>query len=108
MNCPVDLRTDLYSLGVLFYEGLAGQIPFPTEDKNELVHRHIALVPEPPLVASSEFERGVSAVTARKAPVRFLDLRVLVTERDFASEPGRLRPNWYIQDQAISLNLVLT
>ncbi len=71
MNCPVDLRTDLYSLGVLFYEGLAGQLPFPTEDKNELVHRHIALVPEPPLVASSEFERGVSAVVLKllaKAP----------------------------------------
>lgn len=87
MNCPIDLRTDLYSLGILFYEALAGQLPFPTEDKNELVHRHIALVPDPPLAASSEFERCVSAVVLKllsKAPEdRYLSAQGLIADLQF-------------------------
>ncbi|NNM54662.1 MAG: AAA family ATPase [Spirochaetales bacterium] len=87
MNCPVDLRTDLYSLGVMFYESLAGQLPFSAEDKNELIHRHIALVPEPPLVASSEYERCVSAVVLKllaKAPEnRYCSAYGLVADLNF-------------------------
>ncbi|MCK4345887.1 MAG: serine/threonine protein kinase, partial [Bacteroidales bacterium] len=48
MNRMLDYRTDLYSLGVTFYEMLANQLPFPTKDAMELVHCHIAKEPIPP------------------------------------------------------------
>ena len=47
MNRTVDYRTDLYSMGVTFYEALAGRLPFPATDAMELVHAHIAQEPEP-------------------------------------------------------------
>lgn len=48
MNRKVDYRTDFYSLGVTFYEILTGSYPFKTEDELELIHCHIAKLPEAP------------------------------------------------------------
>jgi len=47
INRSVDYRTDLYSLGVTFYELLTGFVPFMTTDVMELVHCHIAKIPAP-------------------------------------------------------------
>jgi serine/threonine protein kinase len=48
MNRAIDYRTDLYSLGVTFYELLTDQLPFTTHDAMELVHCHIAKQPIAP------------------------------------------------------------
>ncbi|NES69288.1 MAG: AAA family ATPase, partial [Okeania sp. SIO2D1] len=49
MNRSLDYRTDFYSLGVTFYEMLAGKLPFESSDFLELVHCHLAQNP-PPLI----------------------------------------------------------
>ena len=48
INRPIDCRTDLYSLGVTFYELFTGQLPFTGEDESEIVYGHIAIAPIPP------------------------------------------------------------
>ena len=47
MNRSLDYRTDLYSLGVTFYELLTKQLPFETSDSLELIHCHLAKQPPP-------------------------------------------------------------
>jgi predicted ATPase/signal transduction histidine kinase/tRNA A-37 threonylcarbamoyl transferase component Bud32 len=48
MNRSIDYRTDFYSLGITFYEMLAGRLPFNFNDPMEWVHSHIAK--QPPLL----------------------------------------------------------
>src|SRR4051812_34734242 len=47
MNRPIDSRSDLYSLGVVFYQLLAGRLPFEADDPVEWVHCHVARRPRP-------------------------------------------------------------
>ena len=48
MNRSVISRSDLYSLGVAFYQMLTGALPFTASDSMEWVHCHIARRPMPP------------------------------------------------------------
>ena len=48
MNRSIDSRSDLYSLGVTFYQMLTGALPFKASDPMEWVHCHIARQPVPP------------------------------------------------------------
>jgi serine/threonine protein kinase len=49
MNRSIHSRSDLYSLGVTFYEMLTGVLPFNVSDPMEWVHCHIARRPVPPV-----------------------------------------------------------
>ncbi|MCK6489518.1 MAG: protein kinase, partial [Planctomycetes bacterium] len=45
-NC--DTRTDLYALGVVFYELLTGRLPFTGNDATSVIYQHIHQAPRPP------------------------------------------------------------
>ncbi len=48
LNKPVDSRTDVYSLGVIFYQMLAGKLPFEAEgDARSALYKHINDKPAP-------------------------------------------------------------
>jgi PAS domain S-box-containing protein len=71
MEHPLDHRSDLYSVGVIFYHMLVGQVPFPFSDPLELVHAHLSCLPVSPRELNPEVPAVLSDMVLRlmaKAP----------------------------------------
>jgi eukaryotic-like serine/threonine-protein kinase len=60
MGEPLDTRSDVYSLGAMFYEMLAGARPFDAETVSGVINRHL-YEPPPPLPASLGIPRRISS-----------------------------------------------
>ena len=65
VNRSIDSRSDLYSLGVTFYEMLTGSLPFTASDPMEWVHCHIARRPAPPGERVADVPATVSAIVMK-------------------------------------------
>jgi eukaryotic-like serine/threonine-protein kinase len=67
----VDHRSDIYSLGVIFYEMLIGAPPFVSEGFGELVNMHLNVAPRSPRSERPDIPEPVEALVMRmlsKAP----------------------------------------
>ncbi|MCP4137483.1 MAG: AAA family ATPase [bacterium] len=65
MNRAVDYRTDLYSLGIAFYEMLTTVVPFRSNDPMEIIHFHIARKPVPPVEYDDTIPEVVSEIVMK-------------------------------------------
>jgi predicted ATPase/signal transduction histidine kinase len=61
----VDFSTDLYSLGITFYELLTGRLPFFSTDPLELIHSHLAEEAPPIHELNPEIPPILSKIIAR-------------------------------------------
>ncbi len=65
MNRSIDSRSDLYSLGMTFYEMLTGALPFQASDPMEWVHCHVARQPPRPSERVAGIPEPISAIVLK-------------------------------------------
>jgi serine/threonine-protein kinase len=64
-GAPVDQTSDLYSVGVVLYEMLTGQVPFTGDTPLEIAMKHLSEVPKPPSELRPEVSHDLDSVVLR-------------------------------------------
>lgn len=60
-----DCRTDIYALGVVFYELLTRRLPFTGGDATSVIYQHIHQAPKPPKEIDPSIPEGYQAVVLK-------------------------------------------
>ena len=82
----IDFRTDLYSLGVTFYEVLTGRVPFDSETNSEfqIQKAHLETPPPRPSIYNpeigSKLEKFILQALQKKVDKRFQSARDMIEE----------------------------
>ncbi|WP_227793307.1 helix-turn-helix transcriptional regulator [Paenibacillus guangzhouensis] len=107
---PVDERSDLYSVGVMFYEMLTGHLPFAANNPLEWVYLHLAQSPPPPTHPKVQIPDGLIAIIMKlleKNPdYRYQNANYLIVDLDKIDHPHdtfRMEPGFYGRTHEISV-----
>ncbi len=80
----VDVRTDIFSLGVVLYQSLTAKKPFPADTLTTLVYQILHEEPSDPLALQADLPPGLSAIVrkclAKKKDDRYADAAVLAED----------------------------
>lgn len=90
MNRPLTLRSDLYSLGVVFYEMMTGKVPFSGKEPMSIIFGHMATLPTPPDEINPEIPASLSKIVlkllSKTAEDRYKSCSGLICDLEIAAK----------------------
>ena len=88
----LDPRSDVYSMGILMYEMLAGRRPFESSSLTGVLTAHITETPKPLIGVRPEVGRQIDAIVmaclTKKPGERYADAGALLTDLDRVQAPA--------------------
>ena len=88
----VDARSDVYSMGVVIYEMLAGKKPFTSSSLTGILTAHVTEAPKPLIEIRPEVGRQINTIVmrclAKEPKERYSDAGKLLQELDALQMPG--------------------
>jgi DNA-binding CsgD family transcriptional regulator/serine/threonine protein kinase len=111
LDRPIDERSDLYQLGLIFYELLTGSFPFSGKTQGEMIQQHLGLRPDPPSKFNRKIPVEIDAIVLKlleKEPAqRFPNAQELLNSlAPFAKKtPSPLTANYSRTDEKEDLNI---
>jgi len=95
---PADIRSDIYSLGIVMYETVAGRIPFDSDSAVELIRSHIHAEPPAPSLFNNRIpgnlEKVILKCIRKKPDERYqnpnellADLKAVQQSSDLQAQP---------------------
>jgi len=111
----LDHRSDLYSLGITFYQLLCGTLPFKAADTMGLIHQHIAVQPMPPHQYKSTISQQLSHIILKllqkEAEKRYQSAEGLLYDLNYCllalNETGAI-PEFKLGEKDFSNKLILS
>ncbi|WP_423224317.1 protein kinase domain-containing protein [Candidatus Amarolinea aalborgensis] len=92
---PLDGRTDLYALGVMLYEWVAGRLPFSGDDALAVVSQHLHAPVVPPSTYNASVSPGLDALIVQlmskdphQRPANATAARQALEQLDLQAAPG--------------------
>lgn len=105
----VDERSDIYSLGIVMYEMLTGEVPYDGENAVEVAVKHMNEPMTPPSRkvegVPEDLERIILKATAKHADDRYSSAQEMITELSFV-RMSRLSPYYKDKDDDAGMIII--
>ncbi|MEN3335499.1 MAG: eukaryotic-like serine/threonine-protein kinase [Blastocatellia bacterium] len=112
---PVDARTDIWSLGIVLFEMIAGRVPFKGETRNDCMAAILKTEPPPVTLyapaAPAELQRIISKALMKACDQRYqtasdllLDLKRLKRAQELAADKQSFGPSGVTEHTTVALD----